>query len=52
MQLEKVILTKFTYDKMIFPRETSWFEWYGIDSNEIVSLEKSDFYIRDLIGIK
>jgi palmitoyl-protein thioesterase len=49
--LEKIVLIKFADDTMIVPRETAWFESYDKNRN-VVKLEDSEFYKKDLIGLK
>jgi palmitoyl-protein thioesterase len=51
LDLEKVVLIKFTKDTMIIPRETAWFEFYGNDGR-VMKLEESVFYRDDLLGIR
>lgn len=48
-QLERLVLIKFTKDVVIYPRNSSWFEF--IDKNRI-KFEESDFYLKDYIGFK
>ena len=36
---------------MIYPPETSWFQSLD-ENNNLVSLSKSEFYVKDLIGIR
>ena len=50
--LEKVKLIKNNNDTTIVPRESSWFEFYDFDGNDIVPLKESDFYKNDYIGLR
>lgn len=52
LQLKKVLMIKGTNDKVICPKDSSFFEFYDEKGNEIVPLEKSKFYIEDFIGIR
>lgn len=51
-QLKKVMLIRGKKDKTICPINSSWFEFYDEEGNDIVPLEKSKFYIDDYIGIR
>lgn len=51
LELEKILLIKFTEDTMIIPKETSQFRFYNKE-NVVEDLEKSDFYINDYIGVR
>lgn len=51
LNLEKVVLIKFSSDTMIIPKETAWFQYYTADGT-VQNLQDSDFYINDYIGIK
>ena len=50
--LEKVKLIKSREDTVITPRDSSWFQFYDKNGIDIVSLELSDFYINDYIGLR
>ena len=50
--LEKVMLVKNKKDSVITPVESSWFEFYDFEGNEIVPLRESNFYLEDWIGFK
>lgn len=50
--LEKVKLIKNNNDTTIVPRESSWFEFYDFEGQNIVPLKESDFYIKDYIGLR
>ena len=49
--LEKLVLIKFSKDKMIIPKETAWFQFYDNNLN-VMKLENSDFYKHDYIGLR
>jgi palmitoyl-protein thioesterase len=51
LNLEKVVLIKFSIDSMILPKETAWFEFLNVNG-DVVSLKDSDFYKSDYIGIR
>lgn len=51
MDLNRVLLIKFTEDTMIIPRETAHFEFYDENDN-VQTLSESDFYKKDYIGIR
>ena len=46
------MLIKNKDDSVITPKESSWFEFYDLNGEEIVPLRNSDFYIKDYIGLK
>ena len=50
--LELVKLIKSKEDSVITPRDSSWFQFYDIEGKDIVPLNKSDFYIKDFIGLR
>lgn len=50
--LEKVMLIKNRKDYVIIPKESSWFEFYDFQGEEIVPLKESNFYIEDWIGLR
>ena len=52
MALEKLMLIKGNLDTVINPKESSWFEYYGTDGQDIVKLEDSEFYKQDFIGLR
>lgn len=49
--LEKLVLIKFREDDIVFPRESAWFQKYN-KHLEVQSLEKSEFYQQDFLGLK
>ncbi len=49
--LTSLVLIKFNNDTMIYPPETSWFQSLD-DDNNLISLSKSEFFVKDLIGIR
>jgi palmitoyl-protein thioesterase len=51
VNLEKVVLIKFSEDTMIIPRETAWFQFYDENRN-VMKLEDTEFYQKDFIGLK
>jgi len=51
LELEKVLLIKFTKDTMIIPKETAHFRFYNKNS-QVEDLEKSQFYQEDYLGLK
>jgi len=51
MDLDRVLLIKFSKDTMIIPKETAHFEFYDKNDN-IVALKDSDFYNQDYLGVK
>ena len=50
--LEKVMMIKNKRDTVITPVESSWFEFYDFQGNEIVPLRESNFYKEDWIGVR
>ena len=49
--LTSLVLIKFNNDTMIYPPETAWFQ--SLDDNDnLITLSRSEFYVKDLIGIK
>lgn len=50
-KLDKVLLIKFDRDTMTLPAETAHFEFQN-SNGQIVPLEKSDFYVKDYLGIR
>lgn len=51
--LNKFVMVKFLRDKIVFPTETSWFGFYKPgDDKVILSLEESQIYSRDKLGLK
>jgi palmitoyl-protein thioesterase len=50
--LQKALLIKNKDDTVITPKESSWFEFYDLNGEEIIPLRNSDFYIKDYIGLK
>ena len=50
--LEKMMLVKNLGDTVITPVESSWFEFYDFQGEEIIPLRESDFYTEDWIGIR
>ena len=50
--LEKVKLIKSLGDTVITPIDSSWFQFYDKEGNEIVPLKESYFYIDDYIGLR
>jgi palmitoyl-protein thioesterase len=51
LNLERMVLIKFSGDSMIIPKETAWFQ-FNDKNGKLVDLDKSDFYINDYIGVK
>ncbi len=52
LKLEKVVLTMFEQDTMIFPKETAWFGFYNQDKSVVLNVTQTDLYNQDLIGLK
>lgn len=52
LQLENVMLIKTKEDKVITPKESSWFEFWDEKGERIVPLTESSFYINDNIGLR
>ena len=52
LQLENVMLIKTKEDKVITPKESSWFEFWDETGERIVPLTESSFYINDNIGLR
>lgn len=51
--LDVFVMIMFSYDTMIIPKETAHFAFYkDSKKTDIVKLEDSDLYKRDLIGLK
>ena len=51
LKLENVLLIKFADDTMIIPKETAHFGFLN-EKDELQSLEKSEVYLTDLIGLR
>ena len=51
MDLNRILLVKFSEDTMIIPRETAHFEFYD-ENDEVKLLSETDFYKEDYIGIR
>lgn len=51
LNLEKVLLIKFSEDTMIIPKETAHFSFYD-QEGKVQKLEESQFYQEDFIGVK
>ncbi len=51
INLEKVVLIKFSADTMIIPGETAWFSFYDSKYN-LVNYKNTDLYKEDWIGIR
>ena len=51
MNLENLVLIKFSSDSMIIPRETAWFQFYN-EKFEVEPLTQSAFYNEDFIGLR
>lgn len=52
-RLEKFVMVKFENDTIVQPKETSWFGYYKPGSDqELQTLEESDIYIKDRLGLK
>lgn len=46
-------MVKFENDTIVQPRETSWFGYYKPGSDqELQTLEESDIFIKDRLGLK
>ena len=52
LKLEKVVLTMFASDTMIFPKETAHFGFYKNGTNQVVNITETNVYKYDLVGIK
>lgn len=55
MSLKKLVLVKLLTDEVIVPNDSAWFGFFGKDENGaavIVSLEESELYKQDKIGLK
>lgn len=50
--LNRVLLIKNLNDTVITPRESSFFEFYDADGENIVPLKNSTFYIEDWLGLR
>jgi hypothetical protein len=49
--IPEILLIKFSKDRVVQPPESAWFE--AIDKNgDLIPLEESEFYKRDLLGRK
>lgn len=51
MELDNLLLIKFSKDTMIIPRETAHFEFYN-KKNQVELLINTDFYKKDYIGLR
>ncbi|XP_034939099.1 palmitoyl-protein thioesterase 1 [Chelonus insularis] len=52
-QLESFVLVMFTQDTMVQPKESEWFGFYKPgQSTELQTLQESDLYIQDRLGLK
>ncbi len=52
LKLEKVVLTMFEQDTMIFPKETAWFGFYNNDKSSVLNVTQTDLYNQDFIGVR
>lgn len=50
--LEAVQLIKFTKDTVVDPQESEWFGYYAIDSKDLTTLNQTQLYQDDFIGLK
>lgn len=51
--LEKFVMVKFMNDTIVQPVETSWFGFYKPGSvNELLTLEESEIFTKDKLGLK
>nr|NP_001298989.1 palmitoyl-protein thioesterase 1 precursor [Papilio xuthus]BAM18109.1 palmitoyl-protein thioesterase 1 [Papilio xuthus] len=52
-RLNKLVLVKFESDSIVQPRETEWFGFYAPGQAKVLqSLEQSDLYVQDRLGLK
>lgn len=52
-KLSKFVMIKFENDTIVQPRETSWFGFYKPGSDkELLTLEESEIYLKDRLGLK
>lgn len=49
--LNGALLMMFTEDSMVYPKESEWFQQLNEDGT-VQSLEESDFYLNDFIGVR
>jgi len=52
MELEKLVLVRFTKDETVVPRDTSWFSWWNEDGTGIVPMRETPLYKGDWIGLR
>ncbi|XP_072947415.1 palmitoyl-protein thioesterase 1 [Epargyreus clarus] len=51
--LEHFVLVKFDNDTIVQPKETEWFGFYAPgQANKIITLQESDLYVQDRLGLK
>jgi palmitoyl-protein thioesterase len=50
--LEGVQLIKFTEDTVVDPQESEWFGYYALDSKNLTTLNQTQLYQEDFIGLK
>lgn len=50
--LEGVQLIKFTKDTVVDPQESEWFGYFANDSNNVTTLNQTQLYQEDFIGLK
>ncbi|EGR34056.1 protein kinase domain protein, partial [Ichthyophthirius multifiliis] len=52
LNIEKLQLTMFSKDKIIDPKETSFFAFYAKDGKTLINMKDSILYKNDLIGLQ
>ncbi|CAI4222714.1 unnamed protein product [Auanema sp. JU1783] len=52
LKLKNMLLIKFTKDKMIIPKESSWFQYFAPGTKDIQPLNETKLYKDDMIGLK
>jgi palmitoyl-protein thioesterase len=50
--LEGLQLIKFTKDTVVDPQESEWFGYYALDSKNLTTLNQTELYQQDFIGLK
>ncbi|CAD8136605.1 unnamed protein product [Paramecium octaurelia] len=50
--LDQVMLVKFLQDEMVLPKESAFFESVDPETDKVIPLVESEFYIQDYIGVK
>ncbi|KAJ9575901.1 hypothetical protein L9F63_007213 [Diploptera punctata] len=53
LKLKNFVMVKFNNDTMVEPKETEWFGYYKPgQATEVMSLQESDLYNKDRLGLK